>query len=87
MKADGLKRKIIRGSGCACGQADDEIHMRFQNDVVAGFAAGGTNANLPVFTVNFYVHEDIEAYGNLIRRDTIFPQVFRKVTQATAVWV
>ena len=67
---DRLESIVVGLQSRARRQGDDQVHMGFEQDMIAGFALRCINGKGPIGR-DIDVHEDIERCGNLIRRDAI----------------
>ncbi len=77
--------EIVRHLRRAGRQAHQQIHLRFQHYVVAGFAFGGQNAYLAGSAVHGDVHENIKADRNGVGANAVLLQGGAQVAEAASV--
>src|SRR5581483_5861511 len=73
LEIDRLERVVVRHLRGACGEADDQVHLGAEHDVVAGPGARRIDLERAA-RQHLHVHEDIERRRNAIGLDPVCAQ-------------
>src|SRR5690348_3535265 len=83
--ANGLVREVVRLPGGARRQADQQVHLRLEHDVVAGLAQRRLDPDHASDRIDRHVHEHVERGRDGIRRYPVWRQRLGQVAEAAAV--
>src|SRR4051812_44313914 len=61
-----LERKIIRLTRGACSHANNEIHLRLDDHMIASFTFRRKNVNASRVAIDRHIHENIKAHRDVI---------------------